>query len=60
MTGAIEFMKAWRDICKPRSCESCPLDVVCSDCRSEMSDENITEFVRQVMAEARKKEARKK
>lgn len=58
MTGAIEFMKAWRNICnEPKSCKDCPLSI-CYE--SELgqpfggSDEQITEFVRQVMAEARK------
>lgn len=54
MTGAIEFMKAWRDICnEPRSCDDCPLGEVC-DIVSLVSDEDITELVRNVMAEARK------
>jgi predicted small metal-binding protein len=58
MTGAIEFMKAWRDICnEPKSCEDCTLDIICSGCGFEMSDEDITELVRQVMAEARKPKA---
>ena len=57
-------MKAWRDICnETKGCKDCPLTICYG---SELgqpigeSDEIITEFVRQVMAEARKKEARKK
>lgn len=54
MTGAIEFMKAWRDMCnEPKSCEDCPLGGGC-DVAPLVSDEEITELVRAVMAEARK------
>ena len=64
MTGAIEFLKAWRDICnEPKSCKDCPLSI-CYE--SELgqpfggSDELITEFVRQVMAESRKPKTEKR
>lgn len=61
MTGAIEFMKAWRDICnEPKGCEDCMLDIICSGCWFEMSDEDIAEFVRAVMAETRKPNAKER
>lgn len=61
MTGAIEFMKAWQEICNERnSCDDCPISESCLYYGCLMSDEQIAELVRQVMAEARKKEARKK
>lgn len=57
MTGAIEFMKAWRDMCnEPKSCEDCPVTI----CRESwvgsplVDDNQISVLVRQVMAEARK------
>lgn len=59
MTGAIEFLKAWRDICnEPRSCDECPI-VKTSACGTlfSFSDKQIAELVRQVMAEARKKKS---
>lgn len=60
MTGAIEFLKAWKDICiKPNGCcKNCPLTICYG---SELggpigqSDDIIAEFVHQVMTEARKK-----
>lgn len=60
MTGAIEFLKVWRDICnKSIECKNCPITA----CRKNADvlppmgfhDEMITELVRQVMAETRKK-----
>jgi hypothetical protein len=57
MTGAIEFMKAWRDICEQRRCEDCSLFEMCMKYGREISDKQITELVRQVMAEARKPKA---
>lgn len=56
MTGAIEFMRAWIKICgKCTSCDNCPIDEVCSGFGFSPSDEEITELVRQVMEESRKK-----
>ena len=56
MTGAIEFMKAWRDICEKQiSCDDCPIGEVCMDYGRMIPDEDIAKLVRQVMAEARKK-----
>lgn len=55
MTGAIEFMQALRDICdKHFRCDNCPIENVCPGYRS-LDDEEITELVRAVMAETRKK-----
>ncbi len=56
MTGAIEFMRAWTKICvKQTSCDNCPIDEVCSGFGFSPPDEEISELVRQVMAEDRKK-----
>lgn len=56
MTGAIEFMRTWRKICgKQSSCDNCPIDEICSGFGFSPSDEEITELVRAVMAETRKK-----
>lgn len=66
MTGAIEFLKAWRDICSEHKiCPGCPMQECCefgpaSPTSANMSDEEIADLIRKVMAEARKKEARKK
>lgn len=58
MTGAIEFMKAWRDICNEREgCPGCPVTTCCNFCPLGTNDEQITELVRRVMAEARKPKA---
>lgn len=58
MTGAIEFMKAWRDMCnEQRSCDDCPISELCLDYGRMMSDEQIADLIRQVMAEARKPKA---
>lgn len=60
MTGAIEFLKAWKIICDEHiRCEDCPL-TACSESDSnfppiEANDIQITELVRQVMEESRKK-----
>ena len=55
MTGAIEFMQAWRDICnKQFRCYNCPIDKVCPGYYSSESDEYITNLVTAVMAESRK------
>lgn len=60
MTGAIEFLMAWKDICdKHIRCEDCPI-TACSESESnfppiEADYNQITELVRQVMAESRKK-----
>lgn len=55
MTGAIEFMQAWRDICnKQVRCYNCPIDQVCPGYRCT-DDEDIAKLVSTVMAETRKK-----
>ena len=56
MTGAIEFMKAWRDICRKQwRCDGCPIEEMCRDYGHEISDEHISVLVRAVMTETRKK-----
>lgn len=56
MTGAIEFMQAWRDICKGQwRCDGCPIEELCKDYGREISDEHIAKLVRAVMRESRKK-----
>lgn len=56
MTGAIEYMHAWRDICdKQFRCYNCPIDKVCPGYMT-LDDDNIAKLVRAVMAESRKKE----
>lgn len=60
MTGAIEFMKAWRDICNEQeNCKDCPMEECRkTDCYPEgIADDRITDLVRAVMAEARKPKA---
>ncbi len=56
MTGAIEFMRAWLNICtKQTSCDNCPIDEVCNGFGFSPPDEEISKLVRAVMAETRKK-----
>ena len=58
MTGAIEFLKAWRDACdKEKSCNKCPVEQCCKGLNIDsLSDKDITELVRSVMAQSRKAE----
>lgn len=58
MTGAIEFLKAWRDICcenVSKSCDECPVMQECADkvIPRYSSEKEITELVRSVMAQKR-------
>lgn len=56
MTGAIEFMQAWWNICdKQMRCCNCPIDEVCPGYITTGNDDDITKLVRAVMAETRKK-----
>lgn len=56
MTGAIEFMQAWCNICdKHVRCRNCPIVEVCPGYVYVTTDDDITELVRAVMAETRKK-----
>ena len=57
MTGAIEFLKAWRDLCKEGNCLDCPIWDYCQCAPTEIfTDKDITELVRSVMAQSRKAE----
>lgn len=58
MTGAIEFLKAWRDICDEEpQCNKCPIEQYCKGLNVDyLSDKTITELVRSVMAQSRKAE----
>lgn len=58
MTGAIEFLKAWRDLCDEQgSCNKCPIEQYCKGLNVDYyTDEDITELVRSVMAQSRKAE----
>ncbi len=58
MTGAIEFMQAWREYCREHSCRECRFDVhhLCvTDC-VDWSDEHIAYAVKIVMAEKRRRD----
>ena len=59
MTGAIEFLKAWRDLCKEEgNCLKCPVWERCKvTVIRRYTDKNITELVRSVMAQSRKAES---
>ena len=58
MTGAIEFLKAWRDVCKEEVlCNECPVEQYCKGFNIDyMTDKDTTELVRSVMAQSRKAE----
>lgn len=58
MTGAIEFLKAWRDVCKETVlCNKCPVAKYCQGMVVDsLPDKDITELVRSVMAQSRKAE----
>lgn len=55
MTGAIEFLRAWRDLCDEQGgCSKCPVAKYCKCTElEEYTDETITELVRSVMAQSR-------
>lgn len=59
MTGAIEFLKAWREVCKKEtSCKECPIEKYCNGQMVEdLPDKTIAELVRSVMAQSRKAES---
>ena len=55
MTGAIEFMRAWRDICNEQeACSSCPIQKGCeSEAKVDawdFTDEGINNLITAVMA----------
>lgn len=58
MTGAIEFLKAWRDLCDEQvNCRKCPVEQSCKGLDVDVyTDKDITELVRSVMAQSRKAE----
>ena len=58
MTGAIEFMRAWRDICAEQTnCDNCKVSKHCKLMNAEVyTDKDITEIVRAVMAQKRGRE----
>ena len=60
MTGAIEFMRAWRDICNAHyRCRECPLQST-GGCKVtdpwDYTDEGINNLITAVMAEKRRRE----
>lgn len=55
MVGAIDFLRAWRDVCKEENCLKCPIWEYCSGTTVDfLSDKTITELVRSVMAQKRR------
>lgn len=57
MTGAIQFMKAWHEICMSHNgCENCKLSEVhkeypvCGQVISQMEDKELPQFVKLVMS----------
>ena len=57
MTGAVEFMRAWRDICESHRCRECPAINECFIVAPNgYTDEDITALIKEVMAEKRRKE----
>ena len=56
MVGAIDFLKAWHDVCKEReNCHKCPVVKYCK-CTviGDLTDKDIPELVRSVMAQKRR------
>lgn len=62
MTGAIEFMRAWRNICLDQidnTCDECPIVRHCPNAHQVVivkNDEDINGLISDVMAEKRRKE----
>lgn len=56
MVGAIDFLRAWRDVCKEEVlCNECPVIQYCKSIEVDyLTDKNITELVRSVMAQKRR------
>lgn len=55
MTGAIEFLKNYRNLCNASGCDKCKMvDRCLLDVIHNWTDKDITELVRKVMAESRK------
>lgn len=51
MVGAIEFLKAWNELCwKRKDCEGCVIDKECGKILLCQPDEEIASIVRKVMA----------
>jgi hypothetical protein len=60
MTGAVNFLRALRDVCKDQgtNCDGCPVLKFCLRTPETMTDQETTEIIRIIMTETRTKTAK--
>lgn len=60
MTGAVNFLRALRDVCKDQgtNCDGCPVLKFCLRAPKTMTDQETTEIIRIIMTETRTKTAK--
>lgn len=58
MIGAIDFMRAWRDVCdKSEECVNCPIHEACMESPDAQTDTEINNLITAVMTEKARREA---